>query len=67
MEPTEEVRVGVVSGAKVVLRPVVKIDEWRQRPLVDDFPCAFLDGVWLKRSWGGEVKNVSVLIAIGVA
>ena len=27
----------------------------------------FLDGLWLKRSWGGEVKNVSVLVAIGVA
>jgi putative transposase len=44
-----------------------KIDEWRQRPLVGDFPYVFLDGLWLKRSWGGEVKNVSVLIAIGVA
>src|SRR6201997_1010701 len=44
-----------------------KIDEWRQRPLVGDFPYVFLDGVWLKRSWGVEVKNVSVLIAIGVA
>jgi putative transposase len=43
-----------------------KIDEWRQRPLVGDFPYVFLDGLWLKRSWGGEVKNVSVLIAIGV-
>jgi len=27
----------------------------------------FLDGLWLKRSWGGEVRNVSVLVAIGVA
>jgi transposase-like protein len=44
-----------------------KIDERRQRPLVGDFPYVFLDGLWLKRSWGGEVKNVSVLIAIGVA
>ncbi len=44
-----------------------KIDEWRQRPLVGDFPYVFLDGLWLKRSWGGEVKNVSVLVAIGVA
>jgi len=44
-----------------------KIDEWRQRPLVGDFPYVFLDGIWLKRSWGGEVKNVSVLVAIGVA
>jgi len=25
-----------------------------------------LDGIWLKRSWGGEVKNVAVLVAIGV-
>ena len=44
-----------------------KIDAWRQRPLVGDFPYVFLDGIWLKRSWGGEVKNVSVLVAIGVA
>ena len=44
-----------------------KIDEWRTRPLVGDFPYVFLDGIWLKRSWGGEVKNVSVLVAIGVA
>jgi putative transposase len=44
-----------------------KIDEWRERPLLGDFPYVFLDGLWLKRSWGGEVKNVSVLVAIGVA
>ena len=44
-----------------------KIDEWRQRPLNGDFPYVFLDGLWLKRSWGGEVRNVSVLIAIGVS
>jgi transposase-like protein len=44
-----------------------KIDEWRQRPLNGDFPYVFIDGLWLKRSWGGEVKNVSVLVAIGVS
>ena len=27
----------------------------------------FLDGVVLKRSWAGEVRNVSVLVAIGVS
>jgi len=27
----------------------------------------YLDGIWLKRSWGGEVSNVSVLVAIAVA
>jgi len=44
-----------------------KINEWRERPLVGNFPYVFLDGLWLKRSWGGEVKNVSVLVAIGVS
>jgi transposase-like protein len=44
-----------------------KINEWRERPLVGDFPYVFLDGIWLKRSWGGEIKNVAVLVAIGVS
>ena len=43
-----------------------KIDAWRNRPIQGEYPYVFLDGVWLKRSWGGEVKNVSVLVAVGV-
>lgn len=43
-----------------------QIEQWRNRPLKGRFRYVFLDGVWLKRSWGGEVKNVSVLVAIGV-
>ena len=31
-----------------------QIEEWRQQPLVGEFPYVFLDGLWLKRSWGGE-------------
>ena len=42
------------------------IEAWRNRVIGDDFPYVYLDGVVLKRSWAGEVKNVSVLIAIGV-
>lgn len=30
-------------------------------------PYVYLDGVILKRSWAGEARNVSVLVAIGVA
>ena len=30
------------------------------------YPYVYLDGLWLKRSWGGEVANVSLLVAIGV-
>jgi putative transposase len=44
-----------------------QIEEWRQQPLDGEFPYVFVDGRWLNRSWGGEVKNVSVLVAIGVA
>lgn len=43
-----------------------QIEQWRNRPIEGEHPYVFLDGLWLKRSWGGEVKNVSVLVAIGV-
>ncbi len=43
-----------------------QIEEWRQRRIEQRFVYVYLDGVWLKRSWGGEVSNVSVLVAIGV-
>ena len=42
------------------------IDAWRNRPIEGEFPYVYLDGIWLKRSWGGEVRNVAVLVAIGV-
>lgn len=44
----------------------VHIDTWRNRPLEGEYPYVFLDGVWLKRAWGGEVENVAVLVAIAV-
>lgn len=43
-----------------------RIEAWRNRPIQGSHPYVFLDGLWLKRSWGGEVENVSVLVAIGV-
>ena len=43
-----------------------QIDRWRNRPLDSEYPYVFMDGVWHKRSWGGGVENVSVLVAIGV-
>ena len=42
------------------------IEAWRARPIDAEYPYVFLDGIYLKRSWGGEVRNVSVLVAIGV-
>lgn len=43
-----------------------QIEAWRNRPITGRHAYVYLDGIWLKRSWGGEVKNVAVLIAIGV-
>jgi transposase-like protein len=42
------------------------IEAWRKRPIEGEHPYVYLDGICLKRSWGGEVKNISVLVAFGV-
>jgi transposase-like protein len=43
-----------------------RIEAWRNRPIEGAYPYVYLDGIWLKRSWGGEYQNVAVLVAIGV-
>jgi putative transposase len=40
------------------------IEAWRNRPIEGDHPYVYLDGIVLKRSWAGEVRNVSLLVAI---
>jgi len=43
------------------------IENWRTRPLKGgNYPYVFVDGIFLKRCWGGEYENVSIFIAIGV-
>ena len=43
------------------------IETWRTRPLTGEYAYVYVDGVYLKRSWGGEIQNVSILVAIGVS
>ena len=43
-----------------------RIETWRNRPIEGTYPYVYLDGISLKRTWGGEVRNVAVLVAIGV-
>ena len=43
------------------------IEKWRNRPLKDDYPYIYVDGIFLKRCWGEEYENVSILVAIGVS
>ena len=45
----------------------VHIEEWRNRPLQGGrYPYVYVDGIYLRRNWGGEFENVSVLVAIAV-
>lgn len=43
-----------------------RIEQWRNRPIESEHPYVYFDGIWLKLSWGGEVENVAVLVAVGV-
>ena len=42
------------------------VEEWRNRPLERAYPYVYVDGIYLKRSWGGAYENVAVMVAIGV-
>jgi len=45
----------------------VHIEEWRNRKLQGGkYPYVYVDGLYLRRNWGGEYENVSVLIAMAV-
>lgn len=44
----------------------VKIEAWRHRKIEGDHPYLYLDGIVMKRTWAGEVRNVSLLVASGV-
>jgi putative transposase len=43
-----------------------QIEAWRNRPIAGAHPYLYLDGIVLKRSWAGEVRNVSLLVAVSV-
>jgi transposase-like protein len=59
-------RVSPGTVSKLNQKVYKHIEAWRSRPIEGEHPYVYLDGVVLKRSWAGEVRNVSVLVAIGV-
>ena len=42
------------------------IETWRNRPLQGKYPYVYVDGIYLKRNWGGTYENVAILIAMAV-
>ena len=42
------------------------VGAWRNRSLERAYPYVYVDGIYLKRSWGGSYENVAVTVAVGV-
>lgn len=59
-------RVSSGTVSKLNQKVYKHIERWRIQPIQGEYAYVYLDGIVLKRSWGGEVKNVSLLAAIGV-
>ena len=59
-------RVSSGTVSKLNKKVYWRIEAWRNRPIEGEHLYVYLDGIALKRSWAGEVKNVAVLVAIGV-
>jgi len=43
-----------------------RIEKWCNRSIEGNIPYVYLDGIVLKRTWADQVRNISVLVAIGV-
>jgi putative transposase len=59
-------RVSASTVSELNQKIYATIEAWRQRPIEGEHAYVYLDGIWLKRSWGGEVRNIAVLVAVGV-
>lgn len=66
---------GKLSGVKVskdaVSRIAGRLDEalaeWRSRRLDGAYPYLYLDATYLKARWAGAVRDVALLVAVGVS
>jgi putative transposase len=59
-------RVSPATVSNLNKKIYAKIEAWRNRPIEGEHPYLYLDGIVMKRSWAGEVRNVSLLVASAV-
>lgn len=59
-------RIGPSTVSNLNKKIYAKIEVLRNKPIEGSHPYVFLDGIVMKRTWAGEVRNVSLLVAIGV-
>ena len=67
---TEALRGSKVSPATISelnKKTYAYIEAWHNRPLQGgQYPYVYVDGIYLRRNWGGEYENVAILVAIAV-
>ncbi len=58
-------RVSPSTISELNKKAYVHIENWRNRPLQGGrYPYVYVDGIYLRRNWGGEYENVAILVAI---
>ena len=60
------IKVGAGTVSDLNQKMYERIEAWRNEPIKGKYPYVYLDGISLKRTWGGDVKNVAILVAVGV-
>ena len=51
------VRIGRIRDPEAINEKIYgKIEEWRKQPMTGEHPYVFVDGVYLKRSWGERFR-----------
>ena len=58
------IKVSPATISELNKKAYVHIEDWRNRPLRGGrYPYVYVDGIYLRRNWGGEYENVAVLVA----
>lgn len=60
-------KVSLATISELNKKAYVHIEAWRNRPLQGGrYPYVYVDGIYLRRNWGGEHENMAILVAITV-
>ena len=67
VDALDKVRLNEGEQLYMEIEDYVHIEDWRNRPLQGGkYPYVYVDGIYLRRNWGGEYENVAILVAIAV-
>ena len=66
-EAMRDSKVSLAAVSELNKKAYVHIEDWRNRPLQGGrYPYVCVDGISLRRNWGGEYENVAIPAAIAV-